>query len=255
MVEQVFFTHNRKQLYTHSGFTLVELMIALAITGVIVAATYTAYISQQRTYGVQDQVAEMQQNLRAAMTIIADELRMAGYDGGAGTKDSSCNLYTGSTLPAIQPGVLSLNAQQLDFSMDLNKDGDCADTGENLTYAIYTTGNGVKALGRRDNTTASPAMQAVAMPFDAIEFIYKDQNGAIVTQVANIRNIQISLLARATNFDLKFTNTLTYCPGSNPVDPTTGQCTNPAATIWGPYNDHYRRRLLIAEINSRNIGL
>jgi len=245
----------RKLTKNDAGFTLVELMIALVITGIIIASMYMAYLSQQKTYLVQEQVAEMQQNLRAGMAILAYDLRMAGYDGGNGTRHASCSLGAGGA--ATQPGVLAATATQLDFSMDLNQDGDCADAGENLTYTLYTTNAGVQALGRRDNSGGA-AIQAVAEPFDGVEFLYKDMTGSPTTILADIRSVQISLLARASKIDRKYLVTKYYCPASNPLNPATGQCTqtNPAsATIWGPYSDGYRRRLLIAEINCRNMGL
>jgi prepilin-type N-terminal cleavage/methylation domain-containing protein len=61
------------------GFTLVELLVAMAISGIVVAAVYTAFITQQKSYTVQDQVAETQQNARVGLDLIAREVRMAGY--------------------------------------------------------------------------------------------------------------------------------------------------------------------------------
>ena len=48
------------------GFTLLELLIAMALSIIIMAAIYSTYYSQQKSYLVQEQVAAMQQNLRAA---------------------------------------------------------------------------------------------------------------------------------------------------------------------------------------------
>ena len=62
------------------GFTMVELLITMLISGVIMAAIYSAYTAQQRTYLAQQQVAGMQQNIRAGLDIMVRELRMAGYD-------------------------------------------------------------------------------------------------------------------------------------------------------------------------------
>ncbi|MCD6187012.1 MAG: prepilin-type N-terminal cleavage/methylation domain-containing protein, partial [Desulfuromusa sp.] len=59
----------------HSGFTLVELLIALAISGVLMTAVYATFQAQQNSYLVQEQVAEMQQNIRAGMDIMVSELR------------------------------------------------------------------------------------------------------------------------------------------------------------------------------------
>ena len=61
------------------GLTLIELIVALAISFIVIAAVYQAFTSQQRTYTIQDQVAEAQQNARAAMNILMRDLRMAGH--------------------------------------------------------------------------------------------------------------------------------------------------------------------------------
>ena len=62
------------------GFTILELLIALLLSLIVTAGVYTAYISQVKSYAVQNQVTEMQQNLRAAMTIMVEEIRITGYD-------------------------------------------------------------------------------------------------------------------------------------------------------------------------------
>jgi len=61
------------------GLTLIELMIALAIVSVLVAGIYRTFASQQHTYAVQEQVVDMQQNLRMAVSQMMRELRMAGF--------------------------------------------------------------------------------------------------------------------------------------------------------------------------------
>ena len=61
------------------GLTLIELMVALAICFIVIGAVYRAFTSQQRTYTLQDQVAEAQQNARVAMNILMRDLRMAGH--------------------------------------------------------------------------------------------------------------------------------------------------------------------------------
>jgi prepilin-type N-terminal cleavage/methylation domain-containing protein len=62
----------------NKGVTLIELMVALVIAAVLVAGTYSIFISQQRTYVAQDQIVGAQQDGRAALTIMARDIRMAG---------------------------------------------------------------------------------------------------------------------------------------------------------------------------------
>jgi len=64
---------------SNAGFTLVELLVAIALGLVILAGLYQTFRTQHDSYIVQDQVAAMQQNLRAAMYLITRDLQMAGW--------------------------------------------------------------------------------------------------------------------------------------------------------------------------------
>lgn len=60
------------------GFTLVEILIVVAMVGVIMGAVYSLYITTQRTSYTQDETVEVQQNLRIAMDSFTRDARMAG---------------------------------------------------------------------------------------------------------------------------------------------------------------------------------
>ncbi|NCO61048.1 MAG: hypothetical protein COZ70_12075 [Deltaproteobacteria bacterium CG_4_8_14_3_um_filter_51_11] len=62
------------------GFTLVELMVAMVIAGLVAGAMFMSYRSQQDSYVAQQEVSSMQQNLRAALFFMERDLRLAGYD-------------------------------------------------------------------------------------------------------------------------------------------------------------------------------
>jgi type IV pilus assembly protein PilW len=61
------------------GFTLIELLIALVISMVIIGAIYGSYISQQRSYIAQDQVAEMNSTSKIALDMIVNDIRETGF--------------------------------------------------------------------------------------------------------------------------------------------------------------------------------
>jgi prepilin-type N-terminal cleavage/methylation domain-containing protein len=70
---------------SRKGFTLIELLVAMVLSFILIGAIYGTFTSQQKSYTVQDQVAETQQNARMAMNILMRDIRMAGYgmpDGG-----------------------------------------------------------------------------------------------------------------------------------------------------------------------------
>jgi len=61
------------------GVTLIELLIALVISSILIAGIYRTFIHQQKTYATQEQVADMQQNVRVAINRMMREIRMAGF--------------------------------------------------------------------------------------------------------------------------------------------------------------------------------
>ncbi len=61
-----------------SGVTLIELMVVLVIAVILVGGVYSLFMAQHRSYAVQDQVAGAQQDARAALDIMARDIRMAG---------------------------------------------------------------------------------------------------------------------------------------------------------------------------------
>jgi type IV pilus assembly protein PilW len=63
-----------------SGFTLVELLVAMMIGMVATGAVYSVYTTIQRTHRNQQLSMGTQQNLRGAIIILEQEIRMIGYD-------------------------------------------------------------------------------------------------------------------------------------------------------------------------------
>lgn len=62
----------------NKGFTLIEILVSLAILGIVLAGIYSVYTMQHKSYIVQEQVANMQQNERIALQMITRDIRMAG---------------------------------------------------------------------------------------------------------------------------------------------------------------------------------
>ena len=62
-------------MLTRRGFTLVELLVALVLLGIVSAGIYRVLVNNQRIYQAQTQRVDMQQNIRAATTILPAELR------------------------------------------------------------------------------------------------------------------------------------------------------------------------------------
>jgi prepilin-type N-terminal cleavage/methylation domain-containing protein len=130
------------------GFSIVELIIALAITSIALIAIYNLFISQQRSFMVQEEVANMQQNNRVAMEDLAVVVKMAGagvlppqnkiiycgpYDfvyagninGIAGDVMSMGATAAGGAYVAPDPSVYAnQDCESYRWTLDKNDDGD-----------------------------------------------------------------------------------------------------------------------------------
>lgn len=109
------------------GFSLIELVVSMAVLGLISFFLSNLLVRSSRTYTVVDDVTETQQNLRAVTSLMERELRstgflvpegaaICGYDtGGGGTPDNGPDVLFVSDADALDPaGVTSLTTQAAD---------------------------------------------------------------------------------------------------------------------------------------------
>ena len=97
------------------GFSLVELLIAMAVGLVVLGAVYSVFIIQNKTFSTQADVVEMQQSVRTGMDMMTREIGMAGYDPTRVNSDTStANDFSGVTV----------NTSQLQIRADLSGGGD-----------------------------------------------------------------------------------------------------------------------------------
>lgn len=64
---------------TERGFTLPEVMIAMALGSVVVAGGYAVLAGSERALVANDHIAATQQSVRLAMELLGQDIRMAGY--------------------------------------------------------------------------------------------------------------------------------------------------------------------------------
>jgi type IV pilus assembly protein PilW len=178
------------------GFTLVELLVALSVSAVIMTAVYAAYRSQQKSYGIQEEVAALQQDLRAAMFYMTSQIREAG-----------CNPSSNPN----KPGILTADVDEIHFTSDVrgtdfgtDPNGNTNDPHENITYSLYTSG-GIQKLGIK--STADAVIQPVIENVEALNFVYLDQNrnrldddgsGNVTINIPNIRSVEVTIVVRAS---------------------------------------------------------
>ena len=67
----------RKVPFARQGFTLVELMVAMALSTIVVLATLSIMVASQRSYQTEEEQGYIQQTARAALDFLSDDLRRA----------------------------------------------------------------------------------------------------------------------------------------------------------------------------------
>jgi len=83
------------------GFTLIEVMIVLAIMGLVTAQMFMVFTTQKRVYMTNERALDVQESTRLISDLIAQDTRMAGFmvprfagvstvDGGANNPDRYC---------------------------------------------------------------------------------------------------------------------------------------------------------------------
>jgi prepilin-type N-terminal cleavage/methylation domain-containing protein len=81
-----------------AGFSLIELLVAVGVMGVVMVYALGTFTYQHQTYVVVDQVSEIQQNVRAAAALIERDARGAGYMTSPETSACGVDNSTGPDL-------------------------------------------------------------------------------------------------------------------------------------------------------------
>lgn len=234
---------------TSRGFSLVEILVALAIFGVVMGSIYSLYITQSQSAMIQEEVVTLQKNLRAALFYMEQDLRMAGYNptqvSGTGlgedvdcdgTDDAAQNDNTATAMTDESARIRFKEAQtdSLTFTLDLNGDGDTCDAEEAVSYTLNDPNP--DHLLRRNG---SP----IAENIEAIYFEYLTAGGTAAATIGDIRQVVVTAVARTTNPDPKYTDGNSYQSllGTTVFTVPTGA-------------EHFRRQLLSTRVECRNLN-
>ena len=140
------------------GFSLIELMSAIAISGGILGAITASFISQSRSYDAQEQINELQQGARASMDMITREVRMAGYN----------------TNGALSFDGITYDTTQIRVQANLDGDGDTGDTNEDIIYAYDAANDEIER-------TTGGTTEVLVENISAFTFQYLDGSGTATT--------------------------------------------------------------------------
>ena len=181
------------------GFTIIELVVGLAISLILLGVAVKIFLVQQRSYSVQEQLSEMQQNIRSAMDMIARETKMAGYNP------------TGAGFDGIE---YDATKTQLRILADLDGNGSTDTTNEDITYKYFNTVDYPLQIKRKGSTIDN--FQPLAENITGFTFNYLKADGNEASASDEIRQIQVTITGRTdkTDPDLKRVDGVGYRYGT-----------------------------------------
>ena len=168
------------------GVTLTELLIALALGLFTIGAVYVVHLNQVKKQIVQEDVLAMQQTARAALDMMAREIRMAGYDPMGVNRDVD---------PSNDFHGLTYHPSELHIRADLNGNGVLTDRNESIVYLH----DGPTSTLRRK--VGRGGRQPVAEHIEALTFSYRDASGNPTTHATSIRAVDVRVTARSAHPD------------------------------------------------------
>ena len=146
-----------------------EMLVATAVVGTVLTATYATLEHGLRTYTIGAARAESQQAARAAMFRLAREIRFTGI----------------SSTPDL-PAILVAEPSRIVLASDFDADGVSLGRGEQITWQL------IGSVLRRNGGTGAGA-QPVSNGVRAFELRYYDETGVVTSDVSAIRIVEIAL--------------------------------------------------------------
>ena len=167
----------KNQTLRSAGFTLIEVLMCIAILAIIFGTIYRTFDTFNRSYTSENVKAGVQQKSRLGIDLMARDIRLAGLDP------------LGSSAAGFNPA--NTNSNSIQFSADLNYDGDLDDPFEDIIYAL--NGN---LLQQTSDLGSGPLTATLLDNVTALSFTYLDQADNLLPEpvaVDQIRTVLISL--------------------------------------------------------------
>ena len=183
-----------------SGLGLVELMIALVLGMLVVAASLALYANSFGANASALRIARLNNELRNVMTTLTRDLRRAGYHSsmaGGGT-----NPFAGVVLNATGP--------QIDFAYDLNSNG-IIDTNERFGYRYDAANKSIQVTVNSgtswENLTDPTRVQITGFSIQDVSPSTVTMGTTTLVNV-NVRSFVITLTGTITAGGLTYTRVL-----------------------------------------------
>jgi type IV pilus assembly protein PilW len=160
----------------NGGFTVTELVLALAIMMMVMASIVSLLISLNRVYVAQNVIAGVQQVTRAGINIMTRNIRLAGLN----------------PLKINRIGILEASVNKIRFQHDTNGSG-TIEAGQDEDSAYLLNGNH-QLIRQKDGNSRSN--KSLVDHVSDLTFKYVDRNNEETSILDEIHTVEISLTVR-----------------------------------------------------------
>jgi prepilin-type N-terminal cleavage/methylation domain-containing protein len=142
-----------KHFNNKQGFSIIELLMALGLTGIVIAAVFMVYYSGTKAWNRAENQVEVQQNLRIAMDVLSTEIRKADYFeilknqreivlvyGNGNTKSYKFHPASGEIRISQSNAAVAMHIEDLKFSY------------RNGLIKIHITTKAMEGIGQKEYT-------------------------------------------------------------------------------------------------------
>ena len=178
---------HRRTYKNTAGFTLIEMMVAITLGMIVIAGVTGTFTAQTRQNAAEEQISQMNQNVRGALDMILRDLMQAGYKAPGGSV----------------AGV-TYNASQLLIQADLDANGSIDTGSTSLEYVVYVFDSANQRITRQLGTAGSA--EVLAENITACNFTYKDASDATTTTSSSIRKMTIAITGQTAKVDPSYSS-------------------------------------------------
>ena len=167
------------------GFTVVELLVSLAIMSIALSSIYGLYISYVRVYTTEGATTRAQQGVRSGINMMVRDIRMAGLD------PTGADIF----------GIAEITAQYIRFTADRDMDGELDDPDlsagsiesnlEHLGFAYDGTDLLEMIFFQPDGTEED--RYTLMDNVTSLNFTYLDADNAVTGIAANVRTVIVQM--------------------------------------------------------------
>ena len=156
------------------GFTVIEILMVLAILSIAFGTIYKSFEQLNRSYTAENVKAGVQQGARIAVEFMVQDIRLAGLDP------------LGITDAGVAAGVPLPTSNWIEFTSDINFDGKIVATDEFETIKYELVGNELKQTNHLGQETMLDNVTN-------LNFTFLDADDLTTTTNSEIRSVIITL--------------------------------------------------------------